>query len=91
MLLPLGIFLFSSHAKPDALHYGPVHPSLHPRDARQRHKDKAHLPGFDTAPIRATGTHEEELFQSQVAVKDIALGQPIGSFQIKGREHLPRR
>src|SRR4051812_39715242 len=35
--------------------------------------------------------HEEELFQSQVAVKDVALRQPIGSFQIKGGEHLPRQ
>src|SRR4051812_897653 len=33
--------------------------------------------------------HEKELFQPQVAVKDVALGQPIGSFQIKGREYLP--
>ena len=49
MLLPLEVVLFSSRAMPDALHCGPAPPSLHPRDAFLPRKDKAHLPGFDTA------------------------------------------
>jgi len=36
-------------------------------------------------------THKEELLQPQVAVKNVAFGQSIGSFQVERRQDLPRQ
>jgi hypothetical protein len=33
--------------------------------------------------------HEKQLFEIQVAMKNVALGQPVGSFQVQRSDHLP--
>src|ERR1700690_2756468 len=36
------------------------------------------------------GTHEKKLFEREVAVKNISLGEAVGALEIERREHLPR-
>lgn len=53
----------------------------------------AQVQPFDRrAILRPTGhrAHEEKLLERKIAVKNIALGEAVGAFQIEGRENLSR-